>query len=84
MWNEVLNHRISFIPKEIYKQIQWRGKLMPNILESLDTAFFFYEDIPSKRESSLDVRSARKTYKLMREHWRRYLNAKRNFMRKKG
>jgi hypothetical protein len=45
MWNEVLNHRISFIPKEIYKKIQWRGKLMPNILESLDTAFFFNEDI---------------------------------------
>lgn len=84
MWNEVLNHRISFIPKEIYKKIQWRGKFMPNILESLDTAFFFNEDIPSIAVSSSEVRSPRKAYKLMREQWKRYLNAKRNFMRNKG
>lgn len=84
MWNEVLTDRISFIPKRIYKKIQWRGKLMPSILESLDTAFFFNEDMPLKDVSSSEVRSPRKTYKLMREYWQRYLNAKRNFMRNGG
>ncbi|OWS70376.1 hypothetical protein CBI30_09480 [Polynucleobacter aenigmaticus] len=54
------------------------------ILESLDTAFFFNEDRPLKGVSSLEVRSPRKTYKLMREQWKRYLNVKRNFMRNKG
>lgn len=81
MWNDVLTDRISFIPKQIYKKIQWRGKLIPNILESLDTAFFFNEDMPSKGVSSSQVRSLRKTSKLMRLHWKRYLNAKTNFMR---
>lgn len=84
MWNEVLKHRISFIPKGIYKKIQWRGKYMSNILVSLDTSFFFNEDIPSIGVSSSEVRSPRKAYKLMREYWKRYLNAKRNFMRNEG
>jgi hypothetical protein len=84
LWNEVLTKRISFVPKHIYKKIEWRGKLMPHILESLDTAFLFDEHLPSKGVSSSEVRSPFKTYKMMREHWKRYLTAKRNFMRNKG
>ena len=84
LWDDVLKTRISLPPRNIYKKIQWRGKPMPSILEALDTAFFFNEEICGRAVSAENVRSLRKAYKLMREYWKRYLNAKREFKRKEG
>ncbi len=84
LWNEVLKDRICLPPKEIYKKIQWRGKPMPDVLESIDTAFFFNEDISSYDISPIRTRSIWKTYKLMRDYWKRYLMAKRDFEHKEG
>lgn len=84
LWIEVLKNPISLPPKDIYKKIYWRGKPMPDILESIDTAFFFNEDIPLKRNSKKNIRSLSKAYKLMREYWKRYLSAKRDFARRRG
>ena len=76
LWNQVLNARISLFPREIIKKIIWRGKPITEVIQSLDTAFFFNEDISFRGENLEDVRSLRKTFKLMREYWRRYLTAK--------
>lgn len=80
LWREVLMCRISLIPKEIYSQIIWRGKSMPEVLgSSIDSHFFFYEDKSSCALHPVKVRSIGKTFRLTREHWKRYLRAKRDF-----
>lgn len=85
LWHEVLKSRISLIPKEIYKNIEWRGKSMSEVMgPSIESHFFSYHDIPSIKVSVKEVRSLGKTYRLVREHWKRYLQAKRKFKQLEG
>lgn len=80
LWHKALATRISMPPREIYTKIIWRGKAMPEVLQSsIDTHFFFNEDLASIKVSSREVRSIGKTYRLMRSYWKRYFDAKRAF-----
>lgn len=81
LWTEILKNRITVLPKEIYKKIIWRGRAMTDVLPSLETSFYFHEDIQMAKRNQdkwpaivkYSARNLKKTLQLIRKQWMRYL-----------
>ncbi|MBU3632843.1 hypothetical protein [Polynucleobacter sp. AP-Feld-500C-C5] len=81
LWIDILKNHITVLPKEIYKKIIWRGRPMPEVLPSLETAFYFHGDIQAaicndqvwSAIVNCSDRSLKKMFRLFRKQWSRYI-----------
>ena len=81
LWATMLLADIAIIPRCYYKKIIWRGAAITDLINSIDTAFLFHEDIGSIKSfpeiKSVAIpnskKSLSKSFKKCKEHWRRYL-----------
>jgi hypothetical protein len=81
LWATMLLADIAIIPRCYYKKIIWRGAAITDLINSIDTAFLFHEDIGSLKSfpeiKSVAIpdskKSLSKSFKKSKEHWGRYL-----------
>ena len=53
-WSDVKYHRFSFIPRQLFAEIVWRGRKMNEVIPAYQSSFGFYEDWLQKLQAPIE------------------------------